>query len=40
MEKYFGLSGGEPLTAHEIGRSMGLGEDRVTEVIGHKICGI
>ena len=39
MEKYFGLSGGEPLIAHEIGRSMGLGEDRVIEVIGHRICG-
>lgn len=39
MEKYFGLSGGEPLAAHEIGRSMGLGKDRVIELIGHKICG-
>ena len=31
MEKYFELSGGEPLAAHEIGRSMGLGKDRVIE---------
>ena len=40
MEKYFGLSGGELLIVHEIGRSTGLGEDRVIEVVGHKICGI
>jgi len=39
MEEYFGLSGGDSLTAHETGRSIGSGEDRVIEVMGHKICG-
>ena len=37
MEKYFGLSGDEPLSAREIGHSMDLSEDHIMEVISQAL---
>ena len=37
MGKYFGLTGNDPLSAREIGLSMGLSEERVLEVINQAL---
>ena len=37
MRKYFGSMGDDPLSAREIGLSMGLSEERVLEVINQAL---